>query len=86
MTKKQAMAVVRKIALGMHEAHTHGVIHRDLKPDNIMVNEKVEPVVMDFGLVHKTDQQNSTRITQRGTLIGSPAYMSKEQVEVIPTS
>ncbi|MBC7818833.1 MAG: protein kinase, partial [Planctomycetaceae bacterium] len=84
MTEKQAMAVVRKIALAMHEAHTHGVIHRDLKPDNIMVNEKGEPVVMDFGLVHKTDQQNSTRITQRGTLIGSPAYMSKEQVEGDP--
>ena len=84
MTEKQAMAVVRKIALAMHEAHAHGVIHRDLKPDNIMVNEKGEPVVMDFGLVHKTDQQNSTRITQRGTLIGSPAYMSKEQVEGDP--
>ena len=84
MTEKQAMAVVRKIALAMQEAHAHGVIHRDLKPDNIMVNEKGEPVVMDFGLVHKTDQQNSTVITQRGTLIGSPAYMSKEQVEGDP--
>ncbi|MBC8114656.1 MAG: serine/threonine protein kinase, partial [Candidatus Saccharimonas sp.] len=84
MTEKQAMAVVRKIALGMQEAHAHGVIHRDLKPDNIMINEKGEPVVMDFGLVHKTDQQNSTRLTQRGTLVGSPAYMSKEQVEGDP--
>ena len=84
MTEKQAMAVVRKIALAMQEAHTHGVIHRDLKPDNIMVNEKGEPVVMDFGLVHKTEPQNSTKITQRGTLIGSPAYMSKEQVEGDP--
>ena len=81
MTEKQAMAVVRKIALAMQEAHTHGVIHRDLKPDNVMVNEQGEPVVMDFGLVHKTDQQNSTKLTQQGTLIGSPAYMSKEQVE-----
>ena len=81
MAEKQVMAVVRKIALAMHEAHTHGVVHRDLKPDNIMVNEKGEPVVMDFGLVHKTESKNSTRITQRGMLVGSPAYMSKEQVE-----
>ena len=81
MTEKQAMAVVRKIALAMHDAHTHGVIHRDLKPDNIMVNEKGEPVVMDFGLVHSTDSKNSTQLSQRGTLIGSPAYMSKEQIE-----
>ncbi len=81
MTEKQAMAVVRKIALAMHETHAHGVVHRDLKPDNIMVNEKGEPVVMDFGLVHQTDSQNSTQLSQRGSLIGSPAYMSKEQVE-----
>ena len=84
MAEKQAMAVVRKIALAMHEAHSHGVIHRDLKPDNIMVNEKGEPVVMDFGLVHRTESKNSTRITQRGMLVGSPAYMSKEQVEGDP--
>ena len=84
MSEKQAMAVVRKIALAMHESHTQGVIHRDLKPDNIMVNEKGEPVVMDFGLVYKTESKNSTRITQRGMLVGSPAYMSKEQVEGDP--
>jgi serine/threonine protein kinase len=81
MTEKQAMAVVRKIALAMQEAHSHGVTHRDLKPDNIMINEKGEPVVMDFGLVHKADADHSTKITQQGTLIGSPAYMSKEQIE-----
>ncbi len=84
MSEKQGMAVVRKIALAMHESHTQGVIHRDLKPDNIMVNEKGEPVVMDFGLVYKTESTNSTRITQRGMLVGSPAYMSKEQVEGDP--
>lgn len=84
MAEKQVMAVIRKIALAMHEAHSHGVIHRDLKPDNIMVNEKGEPVVMDFGLVYKSESKNSTRITQRGMLVGSPAYMSKEQVEGDP--
>jgi serine/threonine protein kinase len=81
MTEKQVMAVVRKIALAMQEAHSHGVIHRDLKPDNIMINGKGEPVVMDFGLVRQTDAENSTKITQQGSLVGSPTYMSKEQIE-----
>jgi serine/threonine protein kinase len=84
MSEKQAMAVVRKIALGMHEAHKHGVIHRDLKPDNIMINDKGDPVVMDFGLVHKAESRESAKLTQQGSLIGSPAYMSKEQVEGDP--
>jgi len=84
MSEKQAMAVVRKIASGMHEAHKHGVIHRDLKPDNIMINDKGDPVVMDFGLVHKAESRESAKLTQQGSLIGSPAYMSKEQVEGDP--
>jgi serine/threonine protein kinase/WD40 repeat protein len=84
MTEKQVMAVVRKIAIGMQEAHTHGVIHRDLKPDNIMINEKGEPVVMDFGLVYQTKSKGSTTITHKGGLVGSPAYMSKEQIEGDP--
>ena len=84
LSEKQAMAAVRKIALAMQEAHALGVIHRDLKPDNIMVNEKGDPVVMDFGLVHKTERKSSTKITKHGTLVGSPAYMSKEQVEGDP--
>ena len=84
MAEKHAMGLVRKIALAMHEAHTHGLIHRDLKPDNIIINEKGDPVVMDFGLVHKADSHGSARLTQHGSLIGSPAYMSKEQVEGDP--
>lgn len=78
--EKYAMDVVRKIAMAMHEAHLHGVIHRDLKPDNVMINDNGEPVVMDFGLVHQIDAKNSTRLSHLGALIGSPAYMSKEQV------
>lgn len=84
LTEMQAITIVRKIALAMQEAHSHGVIHRDLKPDNIMMNERGEPVVMDFGLVHQMDATNSAKITRQGTLVGSPAYMSKEQIEGDP--
>ena len=48
--ERQVLTLVRKLALALQEAHNQGVIHRDLKPGNIMVDARGEPVVMDFGL------------------------------------
>ncbi|MCA9047387.1 MAG: serine/threonine protein kinase, partial [Planctomycetaceae bacterium] len=53
----------------------------DLKPANVMVNLNDEPVILDFGLARRTDPNADTRITQTGMPIGSPAYMSPEQVD-----
>src|SRR5262249_2475853 len=50
LVQTQAAAVCRKIALALQEAHKRGIIHRDLKPGNIMINKRLEPVIMDFGL------------------------------------
>jgi serine/threonine-protein kinase len=80
LAPRQAAALVRKIALAMHEAHKRGVIHRDLKPANVMIDRRGEPVVMDFGLARRT-QTGDQRITQTGTVMGSPAYMAPEQVK-----
>ena len=71
--------VIRKIARGLQKAHEQGIIHRDLKPDNIMIDHDGEPVVMDFGLARKVDDE--VQITMAGKVIGTPAYMSPEQVE-----
>jgi len=66
------------VALAVHEAHEKGVIHRDLKPGNIMIKANGDPVVLDFGLA--LDETVSTRMTQQGTTLGTPSYMAPEQV------
>jgi serine/threonine protein kinase len=76
---KAIAAVVAKIARGLQKAHESGIIHRDLKPDNIMIDLDGEPIVMDFGLARRVD--DDIQLTTPGRLLGTPAYMSPEQVE-----
>lgn len=79
-SQKTCATIIRKIAIALEEAHQLGIIHRDIKPANIMINQRNEPIVMDFGLALRDSNEFDSRITHAGTLIGSPAYMSPEQV------
>jgi predicted Ser/Thr protein kinase len=71
----KALETARKICAGLAAAHDKGVIHRDLKPQNIMLNKRGEPVIMDFGLAAVADQ-----LTGAEARNGTPAYMSPEQL------
>jgi serine/threonine protein kinase len=74
----EAIALVRKVALALEEAHSKGVVHRDLKPGNILLDHRGEPIVMDFGLARRSD--SFLHLTQQGDLMGTPAYMPPEQL------
>ncbi len=75
----RAVRLVEKAARALHAVHETGVIHRDVKPGNIMVTPEGEAVVMDFGLARDEESDLQT-LTQTGDLFGTPAYMSPEQL------
>ncbi len=72
----EAVKIVISVARGLAYAHNQGVIHRDLKPGNILLTGELEPKISDFGIAKLTQ---SSRITQIGSVLGSPPYMSPEQ-------
>jgi tRNA A-37 threonylcarbamoyl transferase component Bud32 len=77
---RQQINVLRDAALGAHHAHEHGIVHRDLKPENILVDMAGQPHITDFGLAKEVMQSPKDSLTGKGMVVGSPHYMSPEQV------
>jgi WD40 repeat protein/predicted Ser/Thr protein kinase len=74
---RDAATIMEKVARAVHYAHQCGILHRDLKPTNILLDEKGEPHITDFGLAKLAE--NGSRLTMSAAILGTPAYMSPEQ-------
>lgn len=75
--RRQAVAWVRDLALALQYAHDQGVVHRDIKPDNVMLAGDGRVRIMDFGLAKQLDDDSSLSID--GSVLGTPSYMAPEQ-------
>jgi serine/threonine-protein kinase len=77
VTPEQAAGLIRQVLEGARFAHRHGVVHRDLKPQNVIVDAEGKATVTDFGIA----QAGVSEITQAGSVLGTPHYLSPEQAQ-----
>jgi eukaryotic-like serine/threonine-protein kinase len=74
---REAVGIARQVAAGLADAHQQGIVHRDVKPANIMLTTRGEVKILDFGVARHA---GSARLTRTGTAIGTPTHMSPEQI------
>lgn len=76
----ELISITEKAARALHAAHEAGIVHRDIKPQNIIITPEGEPVLLDFGLARDIDSDQPA-LTRSGEVFGTPSYMAPEQIE-----
>src|SRR5256714_3139080 len=79
MPPRRAAELIAKVARTVHYAHEHGILHRDIKPGNILLDQKGEPHLTDFGLARLVESEST--VTRTLEVLGTPSYMAPEQAE-----
>jgi tRNA A-37 threonylcarbamoyl transferase component Bud32 len=79
LTTKQRVKLLARVCDAVQGLHEFGVIHRDLKPSNILIDDNVQPTIIDLGIASLMGEDASATLTQEGTPIGTPAFMAPEQ-------
>ncbi len=81
---RQALSIMRQVAAALIKAGQRGIVHRDIKPENIMLTRTGEVKVADFGLARVSGSMDQLHLTEVGMTLGTPMYMSPEQIEGRP--
>jgi serine/threonine-protein kinase len=87
----EGLATMAQVCRGLHAAHEQGIVHRDMKPENIFLAQKntntgkvVIPKILDFGIAKMSGQEGALNLTKTGAIFGTPLYMSPEQAKGEP--
>jgi serine/threonine-protein kinase len=79
LTDRQIGVLLSKVARALHHAHERGILHRDIKPDNILVDKNRQPFVVDFGIARDQEEEGEA-LTRVGQVVGTPYYIAPEQI------
>ncbi len=77
---KESVRIMCELLDALELAHEAGIVHRDIKPANVMLDSQARVKLADFGVARVTDDRSNAEKTQAGTMVGTPAYMSPEQI------
>ncbi|OGT56264.1 MAG: hypothetical protein A3E01_06850 [Gammaproteobacteria bacterium RIFCSPHIGHO2_12_FULL_63_22] len=83
LSVQQSLSILAQLGSALDAAHARGIVHRDIKPDNVLFRDADTPVLTDFGIARLIDPE-SQRMTQAGLAVGTPSYMSPEQISGDP--